>query len=263
MSFVFDRATALEARGVGRFAGAITRDYWIVQGPNGGYLAAIALRGATLALTAANRSPRSMHLRYLAAPKAGEFELHAEPVREGATLTILAVSLRQAGRECLRASVCFSAPLSTVTFQDIAPPAARPLDEALRMAAAIPMHARFDARIAIGGAARTNARAETGGYLRFADARPIDELALAAFWDSWPPAAMFRGETGIQGGLPTVEASVYFRRQVPYEGFRAGEHVLVHTRSALARDGFVDEDADIWSLDGQLLVQSRQLALCR
>jgi acyl-CoA thioesterase len=263
MTFVFDRATALEARGVGCFAGEITRDYWIVQGPNGGYLAAIALRGATLSLANAERFPRSMHLRYLSAPKTGEFELRVQPIRDGGSLTILAVSLQQAGRECLSASVCFSAALSSVTFQDCAPPAARSLDEALRLGQAIPLHARLDARIAIGGVPRSNPRADTGGYLRFADCRPVDMLALAAFWDSWPPAAMFRADTGVQGGMPTVEASVYFRRQLPFDGFRADEHVLVHTHSALARDGFCEEDAEIWSLDGQLLLQSRQLALYR
>ena len=74
---------------------------------------------------------------------------------------------------------------------------------------------------------------------------------------------MFRAESGLKGGLPTIEASVYFRRQIPYEGFQAGAHVLLHTHSALARDGLVEEDGEIWSHDGQLLVQSRQLALCR
>src|SRR5262245_44002457 len=108
MTFVFDRATALEARGDGCFGGVVTRDYWIVQGPNGGYLAAIVLRGATLSISSAERVPRSMHLRYLSAPKAGEFELRVQTVREGATLTILSVSLQQAGRECVSASVCFS-----------------------------------------------------------------------------------------------------------------------------------------------------------
>jgi acyl-CoA thioesterase len=263
MTFVFDRATALQARDTGRFSGTITRDYWIVQGPNGGYLAAIVLRGATLALTTPDRAPRSMHLRYLSAPKAGEFELRVQRVREGGSLTILGVSLQQEGRECLSASVCFSAPLSDAVFQDSAPPAVCSLEEAVPMGRAIPLNARFDARIAIGGLPRSNARAETGGYLRFGDQRPVDMLALAAFWDSWPPAAMFRGEFGLKGGMPTVEASVYFRRQLPFEGFRPDDHVLLHSHSAAARDGFVEEDAEIWSLDGQLLVQSRQLALCR
>jgi acyl-CoA thioesterase len=263
MTFVFDRATALVARGDGCFAGEITRDYWIVHGPNGGYLAAIALRGATLALPASERAARSIHLRYLSAPKAGEFELRVQPLREGGSLTILAVSLQQAGRECLSASVCFSAALSGVTFQDCAAPAARALDEALPLPQSIPLNARFDARIAIGGLPRSNARADTGGYLRFADGRPVDMLALAAFWDCWPPAALFRSEPSWTGGMPTVEASVYFRTQLPLQDFRPSDHVLVHTHTALARDGFLEEDAEIWSLDGQLLVQSRQLALCR
>ena len=83
-----------------------------------------------------------MHLRYLSAPKAGDFELRVQPIREGGLLSILGVSLRQDGRECLSASVCFSAPLSEVEFQDIAPPAVCSLEEALPLAghsAALPL----------------------------------------------------------------------------------------------------------------------------
>ena len=88
-------------------------------------------------------------------------------------------------------------------------------------------------------------------------------ICSAAFWDSWPPALMFRKNDRAAGGAPTVEASVYFRRQVPYDGFRPDDHVILHTRSTFGHEGFVEEDGEIWSSDGQLLVQSRQLALCR
>jgi acyl-CoA thioesterase len=264
VSFELDRATALETLGDGHFAGRITRDFWVAIGPNGGYLAAIALRGALLALADAARAPRSMHVRYLAPPREGELELRTSVVRAGRSMTTLDASLRQAGREFMTASFCFSAPFSGPAFQDGAPPEALPIAHAIPLAREIPLNDRFDARTAIGAGSRAGARAETGGYLRLADGRPVDMLALAAFWDSWPPALFFRAlEPEWKGGMPTVEASVYFRRPVPFAGFRSSEHVLIRLRSALAHDGFVEEDGEIWSLDGQLLVQSRQLALCR
>lgn len=264
MSFELDRATALEALGDNHFAGRITRDFWIAIGPNGGYLAAIALRGAMLALADAQRAPRSMHVRYLAPPREGDFELRTVLVRAGRSMTTLDASMHQAGRMFLTASFCFSAPFSGPTFQDGTPPAALPLAAAVPLGRSIPMNDRFDARVAIGAASRAGMRAETGGYLRLADGRPLDMIALAAFWDSWPPALFFRKlQPEWQGGMPTVEASVYFRRPVPFDGFRPSDHVLVRMRSAMAHDGFVEEDGEIWSLEGQLLVQSRQLALCR
>jgi acyl-CoA thioesterase len=264
VSFEFDRATALESIGEGRFSGRITRDYWIILGPNGGYLAAIGLRGAMLALNDPERVPRSMHVRYLSAPREGEFELRTSVVRAGRSMTTVAVSMLQATREFLTASFCFSTPFQGLAFQDRTPPEALAIDDATPLARAIPINDRFDARTAIGGAPRTGARAETGGYLRFADGRPIDVLGLAAMWDSWPPAVFFRAsEQDWKGGVPTVEASVYFRRPLPLPGQRASDYVLLHTRTTMAHDGFIEEDGDIWSLDGQLLVQSRQLALCR
>jgi len=128
----------------------------------------------------------------------------------------------------------------------------------------IPLNSRFDARVAIGGPPRSGERAETGGYLSFADGRPIDMLALAALWDSWPPAVFYRAtDQPLTSGVPTVEATVYFRRQLPFDGFHADRPVLIHTRSAMAHDGFIEEDADVWSEEGELLAQSRQLAVCR
>ena len=179
-------------------------------------------------------------------------------------MSILGASLQQNGRECVSASLCFSAAFDGASFQDCTPPAALPLDQAIAMPKMIPMNQQFDARIAIGGAPRTQSRAETGGYTRFADGRPIDMLALAALWDAWPPAAFFRViDPQPTRGIPTVEASVYFRRQVPYDGFQAGDHVLFHSQSTAAHDGFLEEDATIWTQRGELLVQSRQLALLR
>jgi acyl-CoA thioesterase len=266
MDFAFDRATALRPSSPGSFTGEMSRDFWVVQGPNGGYLAAIALRGATLALGGAadDRAPRSMHLRYLTPPIAGAFELHAQRVREGRSMSILAVSLQQNGRECVTASLCFSAAFTGASFQDATPPVALPLEQAIALKKVIPLNHQFDARVAIGGPPRSQQRAETGGYTRFADGRPIDMLALAMLWDAWPPAAMFRViDPQPLAGMPTVEASVYFRRQLPYNGFRADEHVLFHSRTTMAHDGFLEEDAAVWTQQGELLLQSRQLALLR
>jgi acyl-CoA thioesterase len=261
-SFEFDRGTALEALGGGRFAGRISRDFWIQVGPNGGYLAAIALRGAVLALSDATRAPRSMHVRYLSPPKEGDFELKTAVVRAGKSMTTLDVSLQQAGRECMTAGFCFSVAFGGPSFQGRAPPMALPLAESPPLPKGAPMNQRFDSRVAIGGPPRNGDRAETGGYMRFVDGRPIDMLALAAMWDCWPPAVLYRAtEPGFSGGLPTVEATVYFRRQLPFRNFRPNDPVLLHTRSAMAHEGFVEEDADIWSLQGELLLQSRQLAV--
>jgi acyl-CoA thioesterase len=204
--------------------------------------------------------PRSIHVRFLSPPRAEACELRTEVVRRGKTMTTIAVSMQQAGRKVVEASACFSEPFSPIAFQDAAPPDARPLALGEPMPKLIPLNDRYDMVRALGDAFRTGARALTGGYIRFSDPRPIDVLALAALWDAWPPAVFARAfEQRFRGAVPTVEASCFFR--APARLIPAGEHVLIKSESRSAQDGFVEEDAELWSADGVLLAQSRQLAL--
>jgi acyl-CoA thioesterase len=57
--------------------------------------------------------------------------------------------------------------------------------------------------------------------------------------------------------VPTLELTVQLRGQLP----RGGDWALGRYRTRLARQGFMEEDAEIFSRDGELLAQSRQLAL--
>jgi acyl-CoA thioesterase len=56
---------------------------------------------------------------------------------------------------------------------------------------------------------------------------------------------------------PTIELTVHFRGTLP----ASGDWVLGEFESRVARDGFFEEDGLLWSRDGELLAQSRQLAL--
>ena len=265
MTSHFDRATALtplSSGAPGRFGGSVSEDFWVQSGPNGGYLAAIALRGAAALVPEPERAPRSLHARYLAAPKAGAFELNAEVIRKGRSLTSVAVRMTQDGREFLHASAAFSDAFSTLSFQDCEMPGVRPLAECQPVEKRIALNQRFDMLHAIGGQERQSARAVTGGYIRFADPRPIDALALAALWDCWPPAVFARAfEQRFRGAVPTVEASVLFRRRVPLPAATPADYVLLKVESTMAEEGLVEESGEIWTTDGLLLAQSRQLAL--
>ena len=61
---VFDADTALkdlggDASGARRFEASMSRRWWIVRGPNGGYVAAVLLRAMTAAVDDAARAARS------------------------------------------------------------------------------------------------------------------------------------------------------------------------------------------------------------
>jgi acyl-CoA thioesterase len=258
----FDQDTALAPLADGRFAGSVSESFWVQSGPNGGYLAAIALRGAAAAVPEPERAPRSLHVRYLSAPKAGAFELGTDVIRRGRSMTTVGVRMTQEGRDFALASACFSDAFSAIAFQDCAMPQALPIEHGVPVEKRIAMNHQFDMLRAIGGGERASPRALSGGWIRFADPRPIDALALAALWDSWPPAVFARAfEQRFRGAVPTVEVSVYFRRRVPLPRAAVADYVLLQVESTMADEGVAEESAEIWSHDGLLLAQSRQLAL--
>jgi acyl-CoA thioesterase len=258
----FDVETALTPLGEGRFAGRVSEAFWVQNGPNGGYLAAIAMRAAMTLVAEPARVARSLHMRYLSAPKAGPIEVHAEVLRAGRSMTSLAMRLQQGGKDFAHGSAAFSTAFSPIAFQDCAMPSARPLAECQPMSKEIELNHRLDMYPAIGGTRRSGERAITGGYMRFADQRILDTLALASLWDMWPPAVFTRAfEQRFRGAVPTVEASVYFRRPTPLPNATPSDFVLIKSESTMAYDGLTEESAEIWSHDGLLLVQSRQLAL--
>ena len=93
-------------------------------------------------------------------------------------------------------------------------------------------------------------------------ARVNDALAVAAFADAFPPALFSAVDNeDLAGGIPTIDLTIHFRTSLPLAGATPGDFVLAVFRSQLARDGFVEENGEIWSRDGTLLAQSRQLAL--
>ena len=56
---------------------------------------------------------------------------------------------------------------------------------------------------------------------------------------------------------PTIDLTVHFRAPLPL----ADSLLLGRFRSSLVRDGFFDEDGELWTPDGTLVAQSRQLGL--
>jgi acyl-CoA thioesterase len=118
----------------------------------------------------------------------------------------------------------------------------------------------FHARWAVGDPPFTRSdRALSGGWIRLADPRVIDAVALAAITDAWVPAVFSRLSQPVP--TPTVDLSVHFRRTLPLPDAGADDLYLSIFRAGVAADGFLVEDGEIWSERGELVAQSRQLAV--
>ena len=94
-----------------------------------------------------------------------------------------------------------------------------------------------------------------GGWLGLVEERPLDAPAVALLADAWFPAPWTR--LHALAPAPTVEMTVHFRAPLPLPD----SLLLGRFRSRLIRDGFFDEDGELWAPDGTLVAQSRQLAL--
>jgi acyl-CoA thioesterase len=94
--------------------------------------------------------------------------------------------------------------------------------------------------------------------MRAAHPRPLDHPLVAAMTDAWMPPAFLRMSERLF--VPTIDLTIHFRSPLP-----AGEHpwVLGIFTTRLAAGGACEEDGEIWSAEGRLLAQSRQLAIVR
>ena len=102
------------------------------------------------------------------------------------------------------------------------------------------------------------------GIRRLPAPRELDAPLAAAFCDAFPPAVYsMLGDGSLTGGIPTIDLTVHFRSPLPRPGAAPGDPVLAVFRTRHVREGFVEEDGELWSRDGELLVHSRQLALLR
>jgi acyl-CoA thioesterase len=259
----FDRATAVAPLEDGTWSAAIDEDWFAGRGPNGGYLAAIVLRAMMAELADATREPRSLTCHYLRPPAAGPVRLDVTVERSGRATSTLTARLAQDGRECVLGVAAFGVEVPAPAAYATAPPAV-PAPEAIApvdsTASGLSITGRFEARPALGAGMFAGAdEAVTGGWLRFADARETDAVALAMFADAWWPAPWVR--LSEPAWAPTIDLTVHFRGPRAAAALAPGEPVLAVFRSTTAADGFFEEDGELWTRDGVLLAQSRQLAL--
>jgi acyl-CoA thioesterase len=262
----FDRETAITKLGDGRYSAAMATSWWVVRGPNGGYLAAVILRALTDAVGDPERSPRSLTVHYASAPGEGEVELTTVLERIGRSLTTCTCRMEQGGRLVALAVAAFSKPRPGPEFYDIVMPQV-PGPEYYAGARPVPRDApaiatRYDTRWAIGHppvpGTPTGARAVAGGWIRLPEHRPVDALLAAAITDGWIPPTFSRIQEPVV--VPTVDLTIHFRSELPHPGLAADAFVLASFRTTVAAGGFLEEDGEIWAPDGTLLAQSRQLA---
>ena len=251
----FDRDTAVRE---GR--ATVSEDWFVVRGPNGGYLAAMLVRALDAAVASARR-PRSLTMHFTAAPAAGPVTIATTVEREGRSFTFLSARMEQDGKLMATALAAYSADRDGIEWREQEIPRVPPAAEIEPFPSgppSPPFAAHWEMRSVVPSLPFAGGdRAESGGWIRLREPRALDHPLLAALTDAWFPAAFAR--LRAPEAVPTIDLTIHFRGDpaaVP-----AGESVLALFRSRHAGAGFVEEDGLLWAPDGTLLAQSRQLAL--
>ena len=260
----FDTATA-----VGRAeGGALTAELdagWDVGGGvlNGGYLLAVAARAAVL--DSPHPHPVALSASYLRAPAAGPARLTVTAGPAGRTLAHSVVVLADAGGPAVTVQATTATLGAEPADLAVPMPVATPVEECPSIAehthlapagVSVPglsqrVETRLDPLTAGWAVGRPSGEPVIRAWLRFADGREPDQLALVAFADSLPPTSWALGRFGW---APTVQLQVLVRA-VPAPGW-----CLVEARAGQIAGGWLDEDYRIWDATGRLVAQSRQLA---
>jgi acyl-CoA thioesterase len=259
----FDADIALRPVGDGRYEGEIRGGWWTPRGPLGGYVMALMLRGLEEAVADRARMPRSCTMHFLRPPKPGPIAVEATVERAGRTLTSVSGRMVQEGKLMGLALGAFSTAwegplLAGAPIPDVDPPQDRMTSGRRGIPDIVPppfiervvFQHRFGAPLFSGAD-----EGEVGGWLGLREERPIDAAAVALLADAWFPAPWPR--LRALAPAPTIDLTIHFRAPLPI----ADGLLLGRFRSSLTRDGFFDEDGELWAPDGTLVAQSRQLGL--
>lgn len=263
----FDKDIELNRVSPGLYRGNISETWNVNVGPNGGYIGAIILNGM-LDEIGHDHQARSITFHFLSASVPGEATLHIETQKKGRTLSTITGKLMQGDRTIAMALATFAPDREAIEFCNIDMPAVPAPDEVPadrrmhpKMSGHVAFRDHYDQLLAIGPTPPdTSTTARVGGWTRFKDHRAFDELALVAISDSWFPGLMVK-ELPEPMHAPTVDHTVHFLAPLPPPSLREDDFLLVEFTTDVARNGYLVENGLMWTPDGILLAQSRQLAI--
>jgi acyl-CoA thioesterase-2 len=269
----FEQDTRVEGV-AGRYRATLSED-WRIWGPNGGYLAAIALRA--VGREAAIQRPASFHGHFLAVARFAEVALEVTPIRVGRRSESFRVRISQDGKEIFEGLVRTAAPGPGLEHDVAAmPEVAAP--ETLRNAAEIARD--------LGLALRTHFP-----FWENLESRPLDAERFAGpdrprppRWREWYrfrpretfddpftdagrylllidtltwPAAVQPHEPDPPYTAPNLDVTAWFHRAAPEAAWLLADHV-----SEVAEGGLMGTTARIWDPRGRLLASGGAQLFC-
>ena len=260
MTRSFTADTALEPLDEGLWRAVVPEHWFIVTGPNGGWVAAVLTRALQ---EAAGRPPRSLTVHFLAAPAAGPVEVQAATERAGGSTSFLSLRMLQDGRPvALALGLAADWRDGAPEWHDATPPPVPPPEQCTWIdpeRTGVPdFWSNYEGRAATGYPGQGEP-VDVAGWIRTAEPSPLDAPLVAALTDSWLPAAFVRVSEPVLA--PTLDLTIHWRAPVPGDDPHPWTKLVMRTGTGAG--GVWEEDGELWTPDGTLLAQSRQLAIIR
>jgi acyl-CoA thioesterase len=252
--------------------------------PQGGVVAALAVRAMAAELAEAAQRLRAFHTTFVAPVAAGRVEIEVEVLRRGRSMSQVRAELRNPGaRHGHVTTAVFGSERQGFDFTDLAPPSGFiPLSEARSFRDPAPDGAplfpsipfwdqRLEGRGAIGHAPWENYvpdRAEHGTWYRLDDPPvrgdgTLDPLALIVYADTMPGAVAEKvGRQNRQSWFaPSVDLTFHLLDVC------RSEWVFAHNRARFAGHGYASLDMALWDFGpegterGRLVAYATQVCL--
>jgi acyl-CoA thioesterase II len=273
-----EKDTTVRPVGDGRYTARLSDD-WEIWGPNGGYVASLALRAAGLASGRAR--PASLVGHMLSVARFDDVEIDTTVLRSSRVASSVRVSMRQGDRPILDALVW--------GVDDGGPELVHDITEMPEIPGPQEYLAWEEARVKIPEEERppffsfwNNIEARGDWWTELPDG-PLEPVArwwmrfrpTVRFDDPWVDACRLlipidtmgwpaghrphahRGPLGIIA--PTIDLSVRFHRPAP----TGAEWLLCESISPVADGGLMTATGRVWSPEGTLLASGGQSMLCR
>lgn len=254
----------------GVYTATLSRD-WEIWGPNGGYLAAIALRAAGAATPL--RRPATFSCQYLSVAEFGSVDLHVRTLRAAKRAAALAVSMTQKGNAILEAIVWVVDAAVQGLEHDVTRMPAVSAIESIKPYEELQLEGYpwfpFWRNIETREIERLVDRSAPGdpvwrAWVRYRPVATFDDPFVDAARTvvlidtmSWP-AATRAHPFPMRYLAPSLDVSVQFHRVDP-----RSEWLLCDSRAPLATGGLIGTQAQVWSQSGHLLTTGITQLLCR
>ncbi len=253
-----------DAKGISVYERTTHKRWFGAVGLFGGYVLPIVLQALTAEVDDPLRLPRSLSAHFLRPYPVGTFRIETKIERAGSSVSVLSYKTFVGDELCGLGIGTFGKNREAQEWEHIEPPPAKLYDRSFDETAkrATEEHSLLcleNFEIWVEDEKIAKEKSELVAWVRmnqeFENVKTLDNLFYLAAADVVPPVITKRGDIGSHF-MGTMDFMAYFRRP---DILLKDEPALVRIYSASSKQGYVDEDCEIFSPAGELLLQSRQM----